>query len=111
MHPDGVEQNVGGKETKENRSPDTTKASKVPSKDTPQIQDNSFLVEEAYNQEFGVVQHIQSFSATGIARIGFTHSPRNGLSMQVPATNSATHSPHSMQATNLPRVRDLAMSF
>src|SRR6266571_6660688 len=25
------------------------------------IQDNSFLVEEAYNQEFGVVQHIQSF--------------------------------------------------
>jgi hypothetical protein len=27
----------------------------------PGIQDNSFLVEEAYNQEFGVVQHIQSF--------------------------------------------------
>ena len=25
------------------------------------IQDNSFLVEEAYNQEAGVVQHIQSF--------------------------------------------------
>ena len=28
----------------------------------PGIQDNSFLVEEAYNQEFGVVQHINSFS-------------------------------------------------
>jgi len=28
----------------------------------PPIQDNSFLVEEAYNQEPGVVQHIQSFS-------------------------------------------------
>lgn len=28
---------------------------------TPAIQDNSFLVEEAYNQEFGVVQHISSF--------------------------------------------------
>jgi len=27
----------------------------------PTIQDNSFLVEEAYNQEFGVVQHIQTF--------------------------------------------------
>jgi hypothetical protein len=27
----------------------------------PAIQDNSFLVEEAYNQEFGVVQHIQAF--------------------------------------------------
>src|SRR3954452_13005280 len=25
------------------------------------IQDNSFLVEEAYNQEFGVVQHISNF--------------------------------------------------
>ncbi len=29
--------------------------------DTRPIQDNSFLVEEAYNQEFGVVQHIQTF--------------------------------------------------
>src|SRR5882757_9107210 len=28
----------------------------------PGIQDNSFLVEEAYNQNFGVVQHISSFS-------------------------------------------------
>src|SRR5689334_10839155 len=26
------------------------------------IQDNSFLVEEAYNQNFGVVQHISSFT-------------------------------------------------
>ena len=30
----------------------------------PPIQDNSFLVEEAYNQEPGVVQHIQGFSRT-----------------------------------------------
>ena len=28
----------------------------------PPIQDNSFLVEEAYNQTYGVVQHISSFS-------------------------------------------------
>jgi hypothetical protein len=28
----------------------------------PKIEDNSFLVEEAYNQEYGVVQHIQSFA-------------------------------------------------
>jgi hypothetical protein len=28
----------------------------------PPIQDNSFLVEEAYNQNFGVVQHINSFT-------------------------------------------------
>jgi hypothetical protein len=29
---------------------------------TPPIQDNSFLIEEAYNQNFGVVQHIFSFT-------------------------------------------------
>src|SRR5689334_2047097 len=28
----------------------------------PGIQDNSFLLEEAYNQNFGVVQHISSFA-------------------------------------------------
>lgn len=28
---------------------------------TPSIADNSFLIEEAYNQEYGVVQHISSF--------------------------------------------------
>ena len=32
------------------------------SSNEPGIQDNSFLVEEAYNQEFGVVQHISSFT-------------------------------------------------
>ncbi|WP_246545711.1 transporter [Pelotalea chapellei] len=30
-------------------------------KEEKKIQDNSFLIEEAYNQEHGVVQHIQSF--------------------------------------------------
>src|SRR5262245_35846089 len=39
----------------------TNKAKDPSSQDTPIIQDNSFLVEEAYNQEFGVVQHIQTF--------------------------------------------------
>lgn len=29
--------------------------------ETRKIQDNSFLIEEAYNQEDGVIQHIQSF--------------------------------------------------
>ena len=34
-----------------------------PQPDAPQkIEDNSFLMEEAYNQEYGVVQHIQSFT-------------------------------------------------
>ena len=34
----------------------------VVAQSTPPIQDNSFLVEEAYNQEFGVVQHISTFA-------------------------------------------------
>jgi hypothetical protein len=37
--------------------PDTTKAA-------PPIADNSFLMEEAYNQESGVVQHISAFDRT-----------------------------------------------
>lgn len=32
------------------------------------IEDNSFLVEEAYNQEWGVVQHIQSFQRLWISK-------------------------------------------
>lgn len=32
-----------------------------PSEAPPRIEDNSFLIEEAYNQETGVVQHIQTF--------------------------------------------------
>lgn len=34
----------------------------TPPSDPPPIQDNSFLVEEAYNQNFGVVQHISNFT-------------------------------------------------
>jgi hypothetical protein len=34
----------------------------VVKKETPAIQDNSFLIEEAYNQEPSVVQHISTFS-------------------------------------------------
>jgi hypothetical protein len=36
----------------------------APKKTEAQIQDNSFLLEEAYNQEAGVVQTIQTFSRT-----------------------------------------------
>lgn len=37
---------------------------RVSASDRHPIQDNSFLVEEAYNQEKGVVQHINTFSRT-----------------------------------------------
>jgi len=39
----------------------TTPAQESPSQESPPIQDNSFLIEEAYNQEAGVVQHINTF--------------------------------------------------
>lgn len=36
--------------------------------DAPATEDNSILIEEAYNQEFGVVQHITTLSFTGPRR-------------------------------------------
>lgn len=33
-------------------------------KTPPKIEDNSFLIEEAYNQEYGIVQHISTFQRT-----------------------------------------------
>src|SRR5687768_6106818 len=38
----------------------------------PPIQDNSFLIEEAYNQEAGVVQHISTFETA--AEEGWAYS-------------------------------------
>jgi hypothetical protein len=66
----------------------------------PRIQDNSFLVEEAYNQEAGVVQHITTFRkqrGSGDFDAAFTQewpvgSVRHQLSYDVPLvrTSSAT---------------------
>jgi len=61
VYPDDRSQSMSGKETEADRSPGSAKTSTASSNDSPPIQDNSFLVEEAYNQAFGVVQHIQNF--------------------------------------------------
>lgn len=57
---------------------------------SPHIQDNSFLVEEAYNQDEGVVQHISEFARTGRtgAWVGtFTQEwPAAGLRHQLSTT-------------------------
>jgi hypothetical protein len=59
----------------------------------PAIEDNSFLIEEAYNQEPGIVQHISSVTLTGPRRrdvvAGFTQEwpfrgQRNQLSYTIP---------------------------
>ncbi|MGH7510164.1 MAG: transporter [Gemmatimonadales bacterium] len=54
-----------------------------------QIQDNSFLLEEAYNQERGVVQHISTFQRTngGDWEYGFTQEwPLGGMRHQLSYT-------------------------
>jgi hypothetical protein len=54
-----------------------------------QIQDNSFLIEEAYNQEYGVVQHIGTFarSTEGDWAFAFTQEwPLGGIRHQLSYT-------------------------
>lgn len=68
-------------------------------KEEPGIQDNSFLVEEAYNQEYGVVQHIQTFQRFWKSRSwGYSYTnewpvdaaPRHQLSYTIPVMDLAT---------------------
>lgn len=64
----------------------------------PVIQDNSFLVEEAYNQDAGVVQHIQTFQVErGSNDFAYTftqewpvESIRNQLSYTIPVSRIAS---------------------
>jgi hypothetical protein len=63
------------------------------------IQDNSFLLEEAYNQEFGIVQHINAFrrSEGGDWIYTFTQEwpvpgQRHQLSVTIPVQGPAKHS-------------------
>jgi hypothetical protein len=65
----------------------------------PGIQDNSFLVEEAYNQEDGVIQHINSFmrSSSGDWVYTFTdewplRTEKHQLSVMLAATHSGSFS-------------------
>jgi hypothetical protein len=73
-------------------NPTAPTAAKV-EQEQPKIQDNSFLVEEAYNQEFGVVQHIQTMQRMWPTKdwvYAFTQewpapfSPKHQLSYTVP---------------------------
>ena len=59
------------------------------------IQDNSFLVEEAYNQEDGAVQHISVFQRLSTGDWAFTQTdewPLHSLKHQLSVTLAATHS-------------------
>ena len=50
--------------------------------EAPPIQDNSFLVEEAYNQERGVVQHINTFQRRAPGGAG--DAPERGGDVHAP---------------------------
>jgi len=62
----------------------------------PPIQDNSFLIEEAYNQEDGVIQHISTFQkVTNTGQWAYTQTdewPLRSLKHQLSLTLSGTHS-------------------
>jgi hypothetical protein len=64
----------------------------------PDIADNSFLLEEAYNQEYGVVQHISGFTRNWESKdwiYSFTQewpvnpAPRHQLSFTIPVISSS----------------------
>lgn len=67
------------------------------SQDPPPIRDNSFLIEEAYNQEPGVVQHILLFARDRVTRdweLGFTQewpflNQNHQLSYSIPLVSAA----------------------
>jgi hypothetical protein len=66
----------------------------TPPQVSAQIQDNSFLLEEAYNQEAGVVQHINAFtrSSEGNWAYAFTQEwPLGGISHQLSYTIPVQH--------------------
>lgn len=86
-----------------------TPAAGEEAKNTPAIQDNSFLVEEAYNQDRGVVQHINTFRMDRRSRAFayvFTQEwpvggQSNQLSYDLPVVRGETRS----EATGLGDVR------
>ncbi len=64
--------------------------------DFPRIEDNSFLLEEAYNQDAGVIQHISAFQYTrgGAWAYSFTEEwpvpgQKHQLSATIPVTGSS----------------------
>jgi Putative MetA-pathway of phenol degradation len=66
----------------------------LPSSLSGQIQDNSFLLEEAYNQEAGVVQHISAFARSSSGDWGYSFTqewPLGGIHHQVSYTLPIEH--------------------
>jgi len=77
------------------QTPPPTPPTEAAEGEDPPIQDNSFLIEEAYNQEYGVVQHISVFGRFWDSRdwtYTFTQewpvnpAPRHQLSYSISAT-------------------------
>src|SRR4051812_31221959 len=68
------------------------------------IQDNSFLMEEAYNQEAGVVQHISFFNRLSNGEWAYTFTqewPIGGLRHQLSYTIPIEHTPGNPPSTGI----------
>lgn len=78
------------------------------------IQDNSFLIEEAYNQEFGVVQHINTFTRMWNSQdwaYTFTQEwPMPGTRHQLSYSLSAVR-PGAFRDTSGPGIGDTAINY
>lgn len=76
------------------------------------IQDNSFLVEEAYNQEPGVIQHIQTYQYLGKSKTwaySFTEEwPAPGQTHQLSITVPVNHLNEPVRAS---RIGDVALNY
>ncbi|MBI5208339.1 MAG: transporter [Elusimicrobia bacterium] len=80
--------------------------------ETKRIQDNSFLIEEAYNQEPGVIQHIQTYQYLGKSKTwaySFTEEwPAPGQAHQVSITVPINHLDEPVRAS---RIGDVALNY
>ena len=83
---------------------------------TAQIQDNSFLIEEAYNQERGVVQHISAFARPSVGNAwsySFTQEwPLGGIQHQLSYTLPVQNDPEGTGLGDIARAtRELSRKF
>jgi hypothetical protein len=86
---------AGSPEYRESTQPGAVPGRSLEELNNSPIQDNSFLVEEAYNQEDGVVQHISVFQRLSTGDWAFTQTdewPLHSLKHQLSVTLAAAHS-------------------
>jgi hypothetical protein len=72
----------------------------------PVIEDNSFLIEEAFNQEMGVLQHIFSVSLSNINSKLISYS----FTQEIPLTNGLHQFSYTLNYSSAPGLNGISMS-